>query len=498
MHVTRAAAVLALVVVGWSSAAGAEELEVDLQVKEGKPTEAAPDKPGPPFFRATALSRPGLQPKDFILKQNDVRPPLTIVAEKAVPYTESDEPMSMLILVQGNFRWMGNETYTDEADPASGAVYEGAHKGLGPAIDALVKAGPSGSRAGLLVYAEGSVAVKQPLGDASAVSAAALGAQQDYGENISKPLIVGLTEAWKLLSPESGRRKVLVVFGDGEDDKEDISAELKKVLSDLKAADVETYSVYYTAVPDDTPQGQQNMQKIGYSRPYTATSRDNFATFAGNIVELIGSKYYVDFPGDKVVFDGNEHEFQVSIAGTEADARMLTLPLVERPRPSGGIAWWMWLLLGLLVVVAIVVVVVVLKGRNAEPVPLPEVAEAPPAGPMKTIMLGVGGTEDAMPIVGWVVPLGGQNQYQTYKLLAGRTKLGSGTEAHIVVGDSFMSTEHAEIVSSPSGFVLNDLGSTNGSFKLERGEFKRITSHELVDNDVFKLGKTDFKFKSIN
>ena len=43
-----------------------------------------------------------------------------------------------------------------------------------------------------------------------------------------------------------------------------------------------------------------------------------------------------------------------------------------------------------------------------------------PLGPMKTIMLGIGGGEDSLPVVGWVVPLAGPNQFQTFKLHAGR------------------------------------------------------------------------------
>ncbi len=88
----------------------------------------------------------------------------------------------------------------------------------------------------------------------------------------------------------------------------------------------------------------------------------------------------------------------------------------------------------------------------------------------------------------------GPNQYQTFKLLQGPTRVGTGVDAHIVIGDEFMSLEHAEIICTQTGFVLNDLGSTNGTYLNNQ----RITSRELVDNDVFKLGQTDFKFKSIN
>ena len=448
----------------------------------------------PPILRAVLNGRPGLVGKDFILKQSDAQPPTVIEATKSVVYRESDEPMAMVILVQGNFRWMGNETFTDPSDPEAGSVYDGAYKGLGPAIDVLAKAGPQGSKAALMVYAEGRVHVKQAMGDAASVSASALGSQQDYGEFISKPLVLGLSEAWKVLIGYPDHRKVLVVFGDGQDDKEDISAELKKALADLKTSGVEVYTVFYTASPDDGPQGQQNMAKIGYTENLTATSRDNFSSLADNLSETIGAKYYVDFAGDKVTWDGLEHEFILAVANEDREPKMVTVPLVKKKSKESGSLWWVWLLVIIALIVLIIIVVVIMKRRQPvyeEPMPV----EAPVApAPQRTIMLGVGGGEDSLPIVGWVVPLGGPNQFQTFKLGQGATKLGTGGGSQVVVSDSFMSTEHAEIVCSASGFVLNDLASTNGTYVNSR----RVSSHELVDNDVFKLGKTDFKFKSIN
>ncbi len=502
---------LVAAVVSLPRAAHAQDSTWELKVVVPKPAPAEgdkdkdkdKDKPPPakdapleeaPILRAILNGRPGLVAKDFILKQSDAQPPLVIESTKSVVYRESDEPMAMVILVQGNFRWMGNETFTDPNDPEAGSVYDGAYKGLGPAIDELAKAGPQGSKAALLVYAEGKVLVKQAMGDAASVSASALGSQQDYGEFISKPLVLGLSEAWKLLIGYPDHRKVLVVFGDGQDDKEDVSAELKKALGDLKQSGVEVYSVFYTASPDDGPQGQQNMAKIGYTENLTATSRDNFASLADNLSETIGAKYYVDFAGDKVTWDGLEHEFTLSVANEDREPKNLTVPLVKKKAKSSGSLWWVWLLVIIALVVLIIIVVVMMKRRQPvyeEPPPV----EAPMApAPQRTIMLGVGGGEDSLPIVGWVVPMGGPNQFQTFKLGQGATKLGTGGAAQVVVVDSFMSTEHAEIVCSASGFVLNDLGSTNGTYVNSR----RVSSHELVDNDVFKLGKTDFKFKSIN
>ncbi len=131
------------------------------------------------------------------------------------------------------------------------------------------------------------------------------------------------------------------------------------------------------------------------------------------------------------------------------------------------------------------------------PMPMPMAAptEAPkPAGPMKTVMIGVGGDQDGFPVVGWLVPLNGQNAYQTLRLRSGGTKIGTAPPAAIVVNDGFMSTEHCQITASPAGFTLIDNGSTNGCYVNDR----KVQKHDLVDNDMITLGKTNFKFKSIN
>jgi pSer/pThr/pTyr-binding forkhead associated (FHA) protein len=121
--------------------------------------------------------------------------------------------------------------------------------------------------------------------------------------------------------------------------------------------------------------------------------------------------------------------------------------------------------------------------------------EAPkPAGPMKTVMIGQGGDEGGFPVVGWLVPLNGPNAYQTMRLRSSGTKIGTAPPADIVINDGFMSTEHCQINCSPQGYTLIDGGSTNGSYVNDR---KIAGKHELVDNDMITLGKTNFKFKSI-
>lgn len=487
---------------GGVATAHAQDVRVELEVIEPEePDEEAADEDEqtlvPSFRGQIDVGRPGLTAEDFVLEDLDADPPVREQASEVTRYRDGDQPMAMVVLVQGNFRWMGNEMYTDRDDPDAGTVYDGAFRGLGPAIDILADVGPSGSIAGLYVYKDGQAVARQPMDDASSLSGAALGSQRDYRDAISKPLLVGLEEAWKELAEASGYRRVLVVLGDGTDDRADIGADLRRWLEQFQDIDAEVYTIHYVPVADDGPQGQENLRNLGYSGHFAATSRDNFRSFADTIAGTIGSRYFVIFPGDEFTFDGTTREFLIEAGGREV-MQSIAVPVFERPEPDegGSLAWLWWLLAILLVVGIVVAIVIVLKNRPAKPAApvMEEPAAAAPPAPQKTVMLGVGGNEDAMPIVGWIVPLSGPTQYHTFKLLQGSTKIGTGGEAHIYIQDGYMSTEHAEIVCSPQGFVLQDLGSTNGVYVNQQ----RVQTHELFDNDVFTLGQTEFKFKSIN
>jgi hypothetical protein len=158
-------------------------------------------------------------------------------------------------------------------------------------------------------------------------------------------------------------------------------------------------------------------------------------------------------------------------------------------------------LVGLIILIVIGVKVFGSKPVEA-PAPMPMPVQMPmgmpeppkPAGPMKTVMIGAGGDQDGFPIVGWIVALNGPDAYKTQRLKPGMTKIGTAAPADIVVNDGFMSTNHCHIQSSPAGFVLVDDGATNGCYVND----KRVQKHELLDNDLITLGKTNFKFKSIN
>jgi hypothetical protein len=166
---------------------------------------------------------------------------------------------------------------------------------------------------------------------------------------------------------------------------------------------------------------------------------------------------------------------------------------------------WLWIILGGIVglILLLVIIAKLFGGKKQVAAPPPMVVQAPiaapaappppaaPAAPMKTMMVNLNMGDDGWPVIAWLVPLNGPNQFQTFKL-GSNTVIGTGGGAHVVVNDGFMSTEHAMIVASPTGFILKDKGSTNGCLVNER----RVSDHELVDNDVILMGKTNFKFKT--
>jgi len=55
----------------------------------------------------------------------------------------------------------------------------------------------------------------------------------------------------------------------------------------------------------------------------------------------------------------------------------------------------------------------------------------------------------------------------------------------IVLDNPGVSREHAEIVKEPRGFVVKDLGSSNGTFV----NVERVKKRALASSDVLKVGK---------
>ncbi len=122
-------------------------------------------------------------------------------------------------------------------------------------------------------------------------------------------------------------------------------------------------------------------------------------------------------------------------------------------------------------------------------------AAAAPAAPAKTqaFFIEQGGGAGAPALLGWLVPIKGQQRGELFTLKA-MSSIGTDPACDVVLNDPHMSRRHAEIKFQNGSFWLVDLGSTNGTFVND----KKVTQpHELVDSDNVKFGQTPVKFKSL-
>jgi rubrerythrin len=119
-------------------------------------------------------------------------------------------------------------------------------------------------------------------------------------------------------------------------------------------------------------------------------------------------------------------------------------------------------------------------------------APPPGGGAQKTVMFQAGAAGGAASqLVGWVVPLKGPHRGELHTLKP-QTVFGRDPTCDVCFNDSVMSSRHATIRTTGGKFILED-HSTNGTYVND----KRVTSHDLVDNDFIKFGNTLVKFKSL-
>ncbi|MCA9673934.1 MAG: FHA domain-containing protein [Kofleriaceae bacterium] len=498
------AAALAVFAIATPSAS-AQELRAEVIPKSD------PAKDIPSDIEITIVGGPsGVTADKFDLVQNDdKRGPIDIKASALKTYVEGPDEIAIVVLVEAHELWIGNDTWQE--DPSN--AYKGTFQKLVEAIDPLSHAGPPGSKGALLTYSQG-VQTRLALSDLSQLTGDKLGTQKELAGKFTRDLVAGLTEAQAVLNKIGTSRKALVVIGDGMDtNNETAGAQIQDLKKKFQNDRVDVYAIYVSS--EGISQGIQD-DPNGFKKLTSNTQQlngvDGLPPAISKVVDAINDRYYVRFPGADIklkksfTWDGKGHTFTVKFDKDEWDVpdEILMTPKWVPPwkRPKGGFPW-LWVILGVLGAGILAVVgIKVLGGKKEAPMPVieappPVAAPAPaaaPAGPMKTVMIGIGGDDGGFPVVGWIVPMNGPNQFQTFKLLGGATKIGTNAPAHIIINDGFMSTEHCQIIASPAGFVLKDGGSTNGTYVNDR----KVDTHELVDNDVILMGKTSFKFKSIN
>ncbi|MCK4742088.1 MAG: FHA domain-containing protein, partial [Anaerolineales bacterium] len=90
----------------------------------------------------------------------------------------------------------------------------------------------------------------------------------------------------------------------------------------------------------------------------------------------------------------------------------------------------------------------------------------------------------------WLEGTSGELVGHEFKLIKEATVVGRGKESHIQILDPKVSRKHIVIRFSAGGCVIDDLGSTGGTFV--NGEI--VQSAELNDGDTITIGETSFRF----
>jgi hypothetical protein len=104
---------------------------------------------------------------------------------------------------------------------------------------------------------------------------------------------------------------------------------------------------------------------------------------------------------------------------------------------------------------------------------------------------GHGSTDKRREVCGWLVALNGQHKGEDFRLRVGKNVIGTAADCDIVLTDKKISRKHSTIRFEGGEYQIADLDSSNGCFVND----EKIQKHDLIDNDIIKLGDIEFEFK---
>lgn len=121
-----------------------------------------------------------------------------------------------------------------------------------------------------------------------------------------------------------------------------------------------------------------------------------------------------------------------------------------------------------------------------------QASAAPASSKTMAFMIDGAGSMTGTQMLAWLVPIEGPQRGELFTL-APNSSIGTDPGCTVVLMDQYMSSHHAEIRAEGGTWILEDKGSTNGTYVNDQ----RIDRQELVDNDFVKFGGSQVKFKSL-
>jgi Inner membrane component of T3SS, cytoplasmic domain len=104
---------------------------------------------------------------------------------------------------------------------------------------------------------------------------------------------------------------------------------------------------------------------------------------------------------------------------------------------------------------------------------------------------GRGSADKNREVCGWIVALNGQHKGEDFRLRVGKNVIGTAADCDIVLTDKKISRKHTTIRYEGGEYQIADLDSSNGCFVND----EKVQKHDLIDNDIIKLGDIEFEFK---
>jgi hypothetical protein len=424
---------------------------------------------------------PGKQKEEFRLSLDSAEQGPALAVQS---FDETKDPINLVILVE-------------LSSPVS-SVLDDVKRAVGQLADSL----PPKSKVALLGYAGGPIRVTEALTSAADVESASKSMQVD-ADSTEPHLLDAVSTAIDLMAGvDPKQRKLIVIFSDGinvDMDARIFTAKGKRAAE----AGIPIDTIGYNEFDPSKLRNLGILAKQSQGSERVCKTATDIGTHFGNITDEIKKQYVATFETnlkDQV----KTHDIQV-LVGTDNPtySNIITTklpPWVQKHSDTGGgWPWWVWLLIVLGIGGIAGLVVWLIFREKPEQMEQPEeapkqvpIASAEPARPMKTMALDVSAAGGQVAI-GWIVATSGKHADQTFKLKPSRTLIGTGADCDVKVEDQFMSSHHCEVRFENGNFKLCDLGSTNGIVVND----KKVREHELVDNDQFRLGRTEFKFKSI-